>query len=358
MKQLIGMIRKPGIKVIICKSFYQTIFIILLLFIVGSCSRKSSLPFSFAFYNVENLFDTIDDPRIRDNSHLPDAQVPWNTERYQTKLDNLARVMASVDSANFPTLFGLCEVENAQVVYELIHHPKLRPASYSLLHKDSPDERGIDVALLYQKDIYTPVETQYIKPVFPIKPDSRTRDILYSKGLIYGSDTLHIFINHWVSRWGGREETEPFRRHIGQLLKQKTDSILKVIPKANIIIAGDLNDNPDDLSVAEDLGAKLPQNLIEESSLYNLSWQKFTQGEGTLFYRSWDMFDQIIVSGAMLKGKKGLMVESKDQIIIKYDWMLYQPEKGEARPSRTAGSKSYYGGYSDHLPVLIRISRN
>lgn len=332
-----------------------TLVSLLIVVVLASCSKKTSVPFSFAFYNVENLFDTVDDPRIRDNSHLPDSKVPWNTERYQAKLDNLARVISSVDSTGFPTLFGLCEVENIQVIKDLINHPDLERANYQILHKDSPDNRGIDVALLYQPDFYTPVETNYVKLSFPIKPSTRTRDILYSKGLVDGGDTLHVFINHWMSRWGGQEETEPFRRHTGQLLKQKTDSIFTIRPKANIIIAGDLNDNPDDKSIAEDLQALLPGKKIENNSLYNLSWNKFTQGEGTLYYRSWDMFDQTIVSGSMLKGKNGILIETKDQIIVKYDWMLYQPNKGATRPSRTAGSKAYYGGYSDHLPVFIRM---
>ncbi len=348
---------KKRFNVIGIKRLLPLAAIIILVVLFGSCSKKSTAPFSFAFYNVENLFDTIDDPRIRDNSHLPDAKVPWNTDRYQTKLENLARVMSSIDSTAFPSLFGLCEVENADVLYDLINHPKLKAAKYRILHKDSPDKRGIDVAMLYQENVFTPIETRYIKPSFPIKPDSKTRDILYSKGVIFGSDTLHIFINHWVSRWGGREKTEPFRRHIGQILKQITDSILEIKPRANIIIAGDLNDNPDDKSIAEDLSAKLPEQKIEKTSLYNLSWNKFKQGEGTLHYRSWDMFDQVIVSGTLLNGKNGLVVESKDQIIIKYDWMLYKSEKGPARPNRTAGSKSYYGGYSDHLPVFIKMRK-
>jgi hypothetical protein len=303
---------------------------------------------------VENLFDTIDDPHIRDNSHLPDSEIPWNTERYKHKLNNLTKVMSSADSADYPTLFGLCEVENIDVLIDLVNHAGISAAGYSILHKDSPDERGIDVALLYQDDKYSPVHTDYFKLTFPDNPSNGTRDILYSKGVIYGRDTLHLFINHWVSRWGGREKTEPYRRFTGKLLKHITDSILAVQPGANIIIAGDLNDNPDDLSIAEDLNAQFPEKPFRKNSLYNLSWNKFRQGKGTLYYRSWDMFDQIIVSGSMLKGKKGIRVEDQDQHIIKHDWMLYFPDNGDARPNRTA-ARTYYGGYSDHLPVLVRL---
>lgn len=324
---------------------------------LSSCSQKKKQPVSFAFYNVENLFDTIDDPTISDERYLPESEIPWNNERYQHKLDNLTKVMSSVDSSGFPTIFGLCEVENIYVLQDLVNHPVVKKANYQILHKNSPDERGIDVALLYQKEFYTPVETKYIRIRFPFDTANKTRDILYSKGFVEGSDTLHIFINHWTSRWGGQEATEANRQFIGETLKIKTDSILKAQPKASIIIAGDLNDNPTDISVKEKLGALPVTKPIIKTSLYNLSLSLFNMGEGTLYYKSWDMFDQIIVSGNMLEGRGGIKVETIDQVIIKHDWMLYQPKEGPARPSRTAAGR-YYGGYSDHLPVFIRMTAN
>ena len=334
---------------------YVLITIIALQLVFSSCTRKPAQSFSFAFYNVENLFDTIDDPHIRDNSHLPDSDIPWTSERYRHKLDNLSKVMSAVDTGGYPSLFGLCEVENIDVLLDLINHPSMNKAGYRILHKDSPDERGIDVALLYQANVYAPAETQYIQVIFPDDPNNKTRDILYSKGVVYGKDTLHIFINHWVSRWGGQEKTEPHRRFIGALLKTVTDSIFATQPNANIIVSGDLNDNPDDLSIAKDLGAQSPAKPLNKNSLYNLSLNKFEQGEGSLYYKSWDMFDQVLVSSSILDGKNGIKVDSEDQLVIKHDWMLYHPEKGPARPSRTA-ARSYYGGYSDHLPVLIKLT--
>ena len=333
-----------------------TLFLTLILFtcILGSCLRKPVQTISFAFYNVENLFDTIDDPRINDNSHLPDSKVSWNTERYQHKLDNLARVMKSIDTSGFPTLFGLCEVENREVVDDLINHPELSTASYSILHKDSPDERGIDVALLYQGKEYTPVETKFIEIIMLWDTANTTRDILYSKGVFNGKDTLHVFVNHWVSRWGGQEKTEPSRRYIGKKLKQITDSIFNLQPDANIIIAGDLNDNPTDLSIKDDLGAMPVSMPIRKNSLYNLSHNLFMNGEGTLYYRSWDMFDQVIASSALLEGSNGLKLTSEEQMIIKYDWMLYQSNRCKI-PNRTSSGGNYYGGYSDHLPVFVSI---
>lgn len=336
------------------KKYVALAFILISIIVISSCTKKPVNTISFAFYNLENLFDTIDDPTINDNRYLPDSKIPWNTERYQHKLNNLSKVMSSIDSSGFPTLFGVCEVENLDVLLDLTNHPDLKGAGYSILHKNSPDERGIDVAMLYQSAQYSPVTTNYIKLVFPWDPSNKTRDILYSKGVVGDNDTLHVFINHWVSRWGGQEKTEPSRRYIGKLLKNITDSILNLQPHANIILAGDLNDNPTDVSIVEDLGALPVSKPYNKKSLYNLSHNLFLQGEGSLYYKSWDMFDQVIVSTALLKGDNGIQSIADEQTVIKYDWMLYQPKKGPARPSRTASGK-YYGGYSDHLPVFIKM---
>jgi hypothetical protein len=325
---------------------------IILVSLFSSCSRKSTQGFSFAFYNVENLFDTINDPGISDGHYVPGSDLHWDTEKYQHKLDNLSKVMAVVDSTGFPSVFGLCEVENLGVVSDLISQPGLKKAKYKIIHKDSPDGRGIDVALLYQAKKYKPIETRFIRLDFPDNPRSKTRDILYSKGVVGKNDTVHLFVNHWVSRWGGQEKTEPHRIFIADLLKRITDSIFETNPDANILIAGDLNDNPTDKSLMKHLEAKEPTASPSAKTLYNLALIPFKNGEGSLYYKSWDMFDQIIVSTALLQGYNGLKTNSRQQTVIKKDWMLYHPKKGPARPSRTA-SKNYYGGYSDHLPVFI-----
>ncbi|MAE08834.1 MAG: endonuclease [Bacteroidetes bacterium] len=339
------------------KFFLGTLIISTFVLVLASCSDKKSESFSFAFYNVENLFDTIDDPNIRDESYLPNSKVAWNTERYNHKLDNLSKVMKSIDTSGFPALFGLCEVENIHVIKDLINHTNLVEAGYSIIHQDSPDERGIDVALLYKPDIFKPVTTRFIVPEFNPESEDKTRDILYSKGIIVNSDTLHIFINHWMSRWGGQEKTEPFRIQIAGTIKQVTDSILNKQPLANILIAGDLNDNPSDTSILKVLKALGNSNKPVKKSLYNLSLREFQNGIGSLYYKSWDMFDQIIVSTSMVTGKNGLKINAPDQIVFKKDWMLYQPKEGPARPSRTSAG-SYFGGYSDHLPIMVRIQTN
>ncbi|MFK5856972.1 MAG: endonuclease/exonuclease/phosphatase family protein [Bacteroidota bacterium] len=338
------------------KLISNTIVALAIVLTLASCSNnKATSSFTFAFYNVENLFDTIDDPNISDEKYLPESKIPWNSERFDHKLDNLSRVMKGIDTTGFPALFGLCEVENIDVLEALINHTSLQKAGYNIIHKDSPDGRGIDVALLYNPKIYSPIKAVYIKPVFTDNPGLKTRDILYSKGVINNLDTLHVFINHWVSRWGGQEKTEPNRIQIAKTIKRITDSILNLHPNANILIAGDLNDNPTDLSISEALQAKEVVSKPSNKTLYNLSLTQFKNGEGSLYYKSWDMFDQIIVSTAMLTGINGLKVNSQQQSVYTQDWMLYQPKEGPARPSRTAAGR-YYGGFSDHLPVYIGIT--
>ncbi len=324
------------------------------IYLFSSCSGGKTKHFSFAFYNVENLFDTIDNPHTSDNNYLPNSKIPWNSKRYWHKIDNLSKVMAVVDPNGFPTVFGLCEIENRQVLEDLINHGQLKKAGYKIIHRDSPDKRGIDVALLYQPGKYTPLQTRFIRLTFPSEPNAGTREIIYSKGLVQGKDTIHIFVNHWVSRYGGREKTKHLRRFTGRILRMITDSIFNMHPHANILIAGDLNDNPTDTSVFISLGAKKVAPPFEKKQLYNLGLTEYEKGMGSLYYHGWDLFDQIIVSTSLVAGYNGMKTVTDHEIIVKKDWMLYKPKKGPARPNRTAAGR-YYGGYSDHLPVFIDI---
>ena len=308
-----------------------------------------------AFYNVENLFDTIDDPTIRDEEYTPGAKVSWTRERYKQKLKNIARAISTIDDNKLPEIIGLCEVENKYVVFDLIHEEPLNKPGYSLIHKNSPDERGIDVALLFNPRFFKPVDAEFIPLSFPFDTTEKTRDVLYVKGII-SSDTLHVFVNHWTSRWGGQQETEEFRVHTAGFLSGYVDSLNTVLDNPNILMMGDFNDNPDNISLAETLDAKLVERNINKEALYNMSWDLYDQGKGTLYWKSWDMFDQFIVSGNLLRQKKGLRITPYKQFIHKPDWILFEDKNGVKRPSRTKGRNTYYGGYSDHLPVFVYLS--
>lgn len=331
------------------------ISIFLLVFIGTSCTNTELKPFSAAFYNVENLFDTIDNPMTRDNDYLPTSKVSWNTKRYDLKLEHISRVMSSMEPGGFPTIFGLAEVENRQVVEDLIHTGKLKEAGYKIIHQDSPDKRGIDVALLYDPKVFKPLVTRFIRLHFPTEADFTTRDIIYTKALVYGHDTVHVFVNHWVSRYGSQDRTDPLRRYTGRVERLICDSIFNQQPHANILIMGDLNDNPTDPSIQTSLGAIEPKELLQKKQLFDLAAIPYSKGEGSLYYKGWDLFDQIIVSTAMVAGHNGIKVNSDSEEIFKAKWMLYQPKNGPAVPNRTASSRSYFGGYSDHLPVLVKM---
>ena len=325
------------------------------LLVVG-CRQKAPENFKVAFYNVENLFDTKNDEGIRDGDFTPEGNIVWDQEKYNKKLNDIARVISTIDSVNLPVIIGLAEVENLGVLQDLTTKTRLKDGNYDIVHFESPDERGIDVALLYRRGLFTPLHARPYPLTFDFDKDDKTRDMLYVKGIAGKDDTLHIMVNHWPSRSGGKEKSDPKRMAAAKSVRGVADSIFRFNPHANIIIMGDLNDNPTDDNVYKTLNAKRVNGSTEGQTLYNLAIRKFENGEGTLYWRSWDLFDQIIVSGNILNGNSNYELRSKDIEILKKDWMLYERRDGKKVPNRTAGRSDYYGGYSDHLPVFIEFS--
>ncbi|MDP1623539.1 MAG: hypothetical protein Q8M08_14500 [Bacteroidales bacterium] len=309
--------------------------------------------FKIVFYNTENIFDTIDDPNTSDEDFLPDSRVPWTSERYNHKLSNIARVLIAIDSVNLPAIIGLAEVENIQVLNDLITRTNLQKGDYQALLEEGSDPRGIDVALIFRKNVMKYIDHR----TFPSAHSFKTRSILYVRLADAQKDTFHIFVNHWKSRTGGAVETESKRIENAITLKHLTDSLLRQHPKANLVIMGDFNDEPDNKSLAEALGAQKPDKKFNHAGLYNLMYDRFQQGEGTLYYKDWDLFDQFIVSGTLLSKKrgKGTVILPPYAYIFKPEWLLYKNKTGEMVPNRTAGSREYFGGYSDHLPVYVVV---
>ena len=326
-------------------------------FFLTSCNltkqsvKKPNDAWMAAFYNVENLFDTINDPTVNDEEFLPGSKLDWNTEKYQNSLAQKARVLAALDSLDFPHFVGLAEIENREVLDDLVKTPALAKADYSIIHISDNDPRGIEVAAIYRKDFFKILATKALEPNLE-KPESM-RHVLYVKGLIWGGDTLHIFVNHWTSRYGGKDETAPRRARYGDFLRHLSDSLLTLDPMAHIVIMGDLNDNPNDPSITAHLQAVSPNDLDAASRLFNLSLPLYEAGEGTLYYRSWDFFDQVIVSHALLNSEKPSVRTFE---VVKHHWMLFNPKSGEPRPNRTASGGRYFGGFSDHLPVILYLN--
>ena len=317
----------------------------------GQPGGKEKIAGRILFYNVENLFDTINDEGHRDGEFTPEHEKNWNSERYQFKLSQLSKVIAAADTGFLPDMIGLAEVENRGVVEDLIATPLLQKAGYQIIHKESPDFRGIDVALVYGKN-YRALKNTFYTITLPGER-STTRDLLYSKG-VFNKDTLHLFVNHWPSRYGGKKESDPKRAIVAAILRQKVDSLFTADVAPKIVIMGDFNDYPQDSSLAKILGA-LPKSTGKPDELINLAWATDAAGAGSYNYKGdWGALDQMIFSGYLLAGKKWHVTMQSYQVVKKH-WMLYTNKKGEKSPSRTYGGPNYYGGFSDHLPVLLKV---
>ena len=322
-----------------------------------SCNGPTEIcsPVTVAFFNVENLFDTIDAPGKRDGDFTPVGSKKWTSVRYYAKLDSLGKVIAALGDQNFPGLVGLCEIENRQVIEDLIHCDFLKKGKYSLVHFDSPDARGIDNALLYRPGFFKVIEAEPIQVVFP-ENHYPTRDILYVKGSLSNNDVLHVFVNHWTSRMAGVEKSEPRRMHIASLLREKVDEIFIADPSAKIIIMGDLNDEPDNRSLAEILRAGMPGEATRHDTLFNMVMPLNLVGEGSYNYQGeWNMLDHMIVSGALLNENSGWQI-SGDADVFDPLWIVYQG-RNYSSPSKTYSGSKYYGGFSDHFPVRIKLER-
>jgi endonuclease/exonuclease/phosphatase family metal-dependent hydrolase len=319
--------------------------------------RLNDLPsgqgLSIVFYNTENLYDTIDSPGTDDTEFTPEARIPWTAKRFNTKLDRLADVFSSVASPAMPDIIGLAEVENKFVLERLLKTGKMKSAAYGIVHFDSPDERGSDVALLYKKSSFDVVTAQPLK-VKILNTGDRTRDILYVKGRTKSGEVLHLFVNHWPSRREGTELTEFKRIETAKTLRRQVDNILDTDPSARIVIMGDFNDEPGSRSIREVLSAKQPRPPYAPAELYNLLYDDFKAGKGTTYFKDWDMFDQLIVSGSLLKGSAGLRCTPESASIFSPDRLIHKDRNGKSRPNRTMGDK-YFGGYSDHLPVVLKL---
>ena len=284
------------------------IVLILTVTTVFSQEKKAYKVNTVAFYNLENLFDTENDPLTYDDDRTPDGKDHWTEEIYQDKLKNMAKVMAEIGaevSGSAPTIIGVCETENRKVLEDLVNQETLVEQDYGIIQFDSPDRRGIDVALLYKKKLFTP--THYKAKELLIYDDNDkskrvfTRDQLVVSGMLDG-EKIHLIVNHWPSRSGGEKRSRSKRIKAAKLNRQIIDSIFSDDPYAKIITMGDLNDDPSNTSVKDHLNAKRKANNLAIKELYNPMEDLAKQGYGSLAYRdSWNLFDQIIISTELTK---------------------------------------------------------
>lgn len=305
--------------------------------------------FTVVSYNVENLFDTVKTDGKNDIEFTPAGSKLWNSKRYNEKLQHLASAISSINPICLPDIVAICEVETMSALLDLASQEPLKSANYKCILEEGPDPRGIDCGLMYNPATFTYLEHKAVN--VRLRPSNkRTRDILYVKGLS-GKDTLHVFVNHWPSRVGGKEETANKRGQCADVLKHLTDSLIACNADCNILIMGDLNDEPTDESVCEILGAK---SVSSYSNLNNINFSMKKEGRGTYFYQGvWSMLDNLIVSGNLLRRNKGFRLYGDTGFIFSPEFISYTDKKGNVVPSHSYSGKYYAGGFSDHYPVYM-----
>ncbi len=332
-----------------------SLFVLLITFSFYVSGYSQDKQFLILSYNVENLFDTLDTQGKDDTEFTPGSKKQWNTEKYTKKLNDVSRVIAGIDEDKLPEIVGLIEVENRNVLEDLINTPVLKKGGYGIIHEESPDARGIDVALLYRKDRFRYEGHVKIPVSFPFDSIETTRDILYVYGKAPDGMDIHFFVNHWSSRIGGEKETEPKRMYCAVALRRNIDLLLSRDSRARIVIMGDFNDEPSNRSIMSVLQASNKRKNISVGEFYNLMYDAHNLGTaGSYLYRgNWNMLDQILVSHTLLNASAGFGCTYDSGKIFKEEWILFKGKNGEVSPNRTYGGDNYYGGISDHLPVYV-----
>ncbi|WP_282088568.1 endonuclease [Aquimarina algiphila] len=316
-------------------------------------NKKSTNHYTVAFYNLENLFDTKDDPHTLDEDFLPDSEKQWNRSRYEKKIFKLGTAISNIGfskTRKAPILVGVAEVENKSVLEDLVNSKHLKGKNYGIVHYDSPDERGIDVGLLYQKQYFEVTNSESVQVLVDNENGMRdyTRDILWITGNL-NNEQIHVLINHWPSRRDGAETTAYKRIVAAERNREIIDQITAEDPNAKIIVMGDFNDDPSSQSV---------KNHLVQHDLFNPMERLLTRYSGSTNYRSqWNLFDQIIFSHNFHKYEKGKHSFS-DAAIFDDDFLKIYKGRYKGNPFRTYVGRKYIGGYSDHFPVYIKLRLN
>lgn len=341
----------------------KTIFSFLLLafFTTASSQVKRYQATVIGFYNLENLYDTVDNPLVNDDEFTPTGAKKYDTKIFKDKLNKLATVIHEIGTAyneSGLSILGVAEIENDTVLQYLIQHPLLLKRNYHIVHASSNDLRGVDVGLLFDPMYFIPIHVEKLFVPLPgnSKDASFTRDILYTKGLLF-TDTVHIYVNHWPSRRGGQDRSEPARLAAATVCRKQIDSIQHINPTAKIIVMGDLNDDPHDKSLTDVMKASSDRSVLQPNQLYNPWGNWLKKGIGTLAHRdSWGLFDQILISTSWLHPKPGDWFLFREHIFNKA-YLTEYAGRYKGYPMRTWDGNRYRGGYSDHFPVYMVFLR-
>ena len=310
-----------------------------------------------AFYNCENFYDTINNPAVNDDEFTPSGPRNYNSKIYWNKVEKLATVIAQIGTdvnPDGPALLGVSEIENGTVLNDLIHHPLLKKRNYKIVHYDSKDARGVDVALIYNPKYFTPEQSKALFVALPSgsKFAYYTRDILWVKGNFDG-ETIHILVNHWPSRLGGEERSAASRAAAAAVCKVQIEKIAKTEPNAKFIIMGDLNDDPVSPSITEVLRAKGKIAEVQPNGIFNPWTELYKKGIGTLaFQDAWGLFDQILITYPWLNKEQSGFFFYK-QFIFNREFLVENTGRFKGYPMRTWDGLTYRGGYSDHFPTYL-----
>lgn len=325
--------------------------------VFGQTAKQQFKVAVVGFYNLENLYDTVDNPVVNDEEFLPNGPRNYKSAIYQDKLTKLATVISQMGTEVNPdglAVLGVAEIENDTVLNDLVRHPLLVKRGYKIVHYDSRDARGVDVAMLYNPKYFVPEQSDKLFVQLPggSKDAYFTRDILWVKGKLDG-ETMHVYVNHWPSRVGGEERSAPARMAAALVAKKHIDSLIKLDPNTKTVLMGDLNDDPISASVAVVLDAKGRLKDVRKGGLFNPWMEMYRNGVGTLAYQdSWNLFDQIIISQPWLNRDQDGFFFYQNKIFNR-EFMTENMGRYKGYPMRTWDGNTYRGGYSDHFPTYL-----
>ena len=341
----------------------RLIFTLFLAAFVVMCFAQK--PYKVMFYNLENFFDTINDPEVHDDEFTPEGPKKWNSAKYYKKLGNIERVLFDVAAAdkNYPAVIGVSEVETRSVLEDIVATPKLAPGNYRIVHYDSPDARGVDVAFYYRPDVFKLEGSHPIPFTMESLPNFRTRDIVTMWGTIEG-EPFYFMVAHWPSRLGGKEASDPKRERAAEIMRHAADSVLAINPATKVVMMGDFNDDATDKSITETLGARADIRKLAPGDYYNPYINILKAGIGTLAYRDqWNLFDNIVVSENLATGSTGalkLQHSGKSKFygsIFRAPYLFQKEGQYKGYPLRTFVGNNFQNGFSDHFPVFIQIGK-
>ena len=335
------------------------LFAVTCLFLLPASAQRKYNLYGIGFYNLENLFDTCHDEGKNDYDFLPEGSYKWNGLKYGRKLHNMAYALADLGTDKLPigcAIIGVSEVENSNALDDLVAQPELAARGYKYVHIEGPDRRGVDCAMLYNPSLFTLRNAVLVPYVPELEQDStfKTRGFLTVSGIL-ADEPVTVIVCHWPSRFSGSF----YRECAGRQVKVIKDSVMNADPNNKVIVMGDMNDDPQNKSMSEELGAKGKIKEVKKGDMFNPWWKILDSGTGTLSYQgSWNLFDQIVLSHNMVDTK-----ETKDYSKLTYytcqiqrrDYLLQSEGQYKQSPKRTTASGVWLDGYSDHLPTVVYL---